>query len=1073
MNCFACRSPVDVGAKFCPNCGTALQQPVCSRCGGKYRHGDVFCADCGQALPTAAITNTFPGLTPSPDDHDNERKFVTILRADLVRSTDLIAALEPEDAVLRLEPALAAMRAAVRHFGGIVSRETGDGLSAVFGAPLANDNHAPLACHAAIELARRVAALDDPEIQVRVGLHSGLVVTYIVASEFSKVFELGGAAQHLAARLEGVADAGEIYASEACKTLSEGHIRFEYLGPKMLKGFTNPIPVYRVVSASDISSWQVRKTRNASRFVGRSAEISRLRQAAAETAEHGRLIYVVGDPGIGKSRLLHELVQELESNGWNLIQAECSPTLQASPFAVLKSLLLSMRGRIRERAQEGADEWGGLPEILRAAVDTVLGLAVSNPQWDELTPDLRSRAICEAFRALIEILAHRERTILLIEDVHWLDSASSSAIGSLNGLTLPSHLLALATSRPNAAPDWLAKAGSEKLLVRPLDLDSGRAMLDEILGSSASTADLKTRVIDHTGNVPLFIEEVCRRLKETGVLCGQWGRMTVSTLPEELGIPPHVQGVIAARIDRLPKDERRLLQIAAAIGARAALATLRGVAALPESLLQRRLALLDAAELLIEADVSDEPSYRFPHELVRQVTYDSMLELTRRRLHQRVLSTLEAFSSEGSSDQSDVLCHHASRAKDWPKTFSYGRAVARKCVATSAFANATSYFDLAMNALDKTPISRERESQAVDLRIEARMAFSGFGQTDRWLQLGKEAEQRADAIGDAERKVTAMAVRSAALNFYGAPLEAIAAGEEVVRHAERLGDPAWLNFAEYGLGQAYFIAGRCRDAERILARPYARMMGPNPKAPIGITVRSQLLIYCMMKSAAHTMLGEFETAESFSDQAQKIANGSSRPFDRIGAAYSAGILLLGRGDLTAAATLLADAVALANKHEVRLFIPIITCLLGTAYLEQGRIDAARETLAQAHESAEAIGHTSARLRASIYSALALALSERPDADRALSMLQAARDIARQQGFEGLEAEALFASARATRLLTPDDVTTVDRNLRASIAIATRNEARPFLAKLEAFAEVLHRGGGAAASPATRFESQSI
>src|SRR5882724_1976581 len=201
MLCFACRSTMDAGDRWCANCGAAAQQSV---------------------------------------DPDSQRKFVTILRADVVQSTGLIAELEPEEALRRLEPALTAMRAAVRQFGGIVSKEMGDGLTAVFGAPVADDNHAPLACHAAIELVQRVLGLGDPGLQIRVGLHSGFVVAYMVASEFSKVYEIGGAAQHLAARLEAAAEANQIYVSEACQKLADGHVRFESLGRKALRGFSEP-----------------------------------------------------------------------------------------------------------------------------------------------------------------------------------------------------------------------------------------------------------------------------------------------------------------------------------------------------------------------------------------------------------------------------------------------------------------------------------------------------------------------------------------------------------------------------------------------------------------------------------------------------------------------------------------------------------------------------------------------------------------------------------------------------------------------------------------------------------------
>src|SRR3954469_23425102 len=238
MHCAACQSTIDPGDSGCANCGAGLQR----------------------------------------SEPDSERRFVTILRADVIDSTGLIAELEPEQAVSRLEPALTAMRAAVRQFGGIVSKELGDGLTAVFGAPMADDNHAPLACHAAIELVRRVTSLGDSGLQVRVGLHSGFVITYVVASEFSRVYKIGGAAQHLAARLEGAAESGQIYASEACQRLAEGHVRFESLGRKSLRGFAEPMPVYSVTGAGELSNWQVRKTRSVSRFVNRTEETAVLRQ---------------------------------------------------------------------------------------------------------------------------------------------------------------------------------------------------------------------------------------------------------------------------------------------------------------------------------------------------------------------------------------------------------------------------------------------------------------------------------------------------------------------------------------------------------------------------------------------------------------------------------------------------------------------------------------------------------------------------------------------------------------------------------------------------------------------------
>jgi tetratricopeptide (TPR) repeat protein len=722
------------------------------------------------------------------------------------------------------------------------------------------------------------------------------------------------------------------------------------------------------------------------------------------------------------------------------------PKLQGAPFAALKGLLRSILGTATADDRPGnvSDPRADLPQILRSALDAALDLPNSDEQWDKLEPQSRGRAICDASCALVENLAQQQRTVLLIEDLQWVDRASDVVMAALASLQTP-NLLILITGRPNGIPAWVERCNAENLALRPLDESSGRAMLDAILGSSSTTFDLKGRIIRHTANVPLFVEEVCRGFKETGILQGQWGDLALAQPVEELGIPTTIQDVIAVRLDRLPRAERALLQIAAALGRRSTVVTLRAVAALPETVLQRALTALDRAELLVRADDVSADTFEFSHDMVRQVTYDSMVERTRERVHTRILSALE--SDENWREEADKLCYHATRAKDWAKALAYGRNVAQKCVARSAFADATSHFEIAMDALDRTAISRERETEAIDLRIEARMAFMGSGRVAEWLDLGKEAERRANAIDDIGRKVAAMTVRSAAQNFYDTPVEAVATGEQVVALAEGWGNLGWLNLAEYGLGQAYFIAGRYRQAEQMLGRACMRLMGPEASAPIGTTVQYLLLMCCMMKSLTHTTLGEIDTADRFQRRAQQIADESQRPFDRVAAAYSGGILMLGRGEPVAAAIILEEAFALAQEHGVRLFVPLTACQLGMAYLEQGRVDAARNILAGAREAAVAVGYKSNELRASIY--LALALSRSGDVQPSLNMLRDARNTARQQGFAGLEAEALLSEAMVTPGTNESGKAMIVRCLQASIAIADRNEAMPLRLKAEA------------------------
>ncbi len=1001
MLCFACQSAIGADDSWCSKCGAAVAKRV---------------------------------------DPDSEQRFVTILRADVVDSTGLVADLEPEAAVSRLEPALAAMRSAVRQFGGIVSKELGDGLSAVFGAPIADDNHAPLACHAAIELVRRVTSLGDSGLQVRVGLHSGRVVAYMVASEYSKVYEIGGVAQHLAARLEAVAEPNEIYVSEACQKLADGNVQFESLGRRQLKGFAEPLPIYRVTGATDVSSWRVRRARRVARFVNRSKETALLRQLARNAGPSRQTALLVGDSGIGKSRLVHEFVDELKREGWRSFHAECSPNLQSAPFSALKALITS----ILEEASADEDGPANLTGVQRSAIDAVLDRPISDPEWAELEPHARGRAIIDASCAIVESVVLHQRTVILVEDLHWIDRASEAVMAALASLQSPG-LLMLLTSRPTGIPDWIARCNVEIAALRSLGEDAGREMLDDILGSSENMADLKSRVVLHTAAVPLFIEEVCRGLKDSGILRGHWGDLALARPVGELGIPTSIQGVIAARLDRVSREERSLLQIAAALGPRSTEVILREVSGLPEEVLQRCLVILDRSEFLVKIDIEPDGLLEFPHEMVRQVTYDSMVEKVRESVHARILSTLEASGSL--HDEPSRLCYHAMRAKDWQKAFTYGRSAARKSLAQSAFSDAANYFEIAMTALDKTPFARSRETDAIDLRIEARTAFMSAGKVAEWFDLGRDAEGRANAIDDIGRKVAAMAVRSGAQNFYGAPLEAIETGEEVARLAGEWRNPGWLNLAQYSLGQAYFIAGRFRDAEQMLGQACLRLSGPDASAPPGTTPKTLLLLCCMMKSVNHTTLGEFDTATEFHQRAAAIANESNRPFDRVAAGYSGGFLMLGQGNPVGAAGILEEAFAVTQKYGVRIFVPVVECHLGIAYLEQGRLVDARKTLADAREEARSVGYTSIVLRTSIY--LAQTLSRLGDVPAALGMLREARNTARQQGFSGLEAEALLGEAMIQPASNEAERNSVLHQLRAAIGIASDIGAKPLLDRAEA------------------------
>jgi class 3 adenylate cyclase/tetratricopeptide (TPR) repeat protein len=1015
----------------------------CLVCRSTLKAGDLFCSSCGAGVPEqsakpqgAAVHGRIAG----------ERKYLTVLCADLQRSTDLISELDPEAAISRLEPALVAMRVAVRRNRGIVSKEGGDGLIALFGAPHADDNHAAMACHAAVELVRRVNLLGDPALRVRVGVHSGYVVAHVIEADFSSIYEAGGPAVHLVKRLEGAAQAGQILVSESCQNLSAGMVIFKALPPKRLEGFSAPVPCHELVEISGLTRWRARSTKGLSSFVGRTEEISLLERAAGDADSSGQIVALVGTAGIGKSRMAHEFVGSLRQRGWQVLEAEGNPLEQAVPYALLKKLLQSAlpAGDITPAARSDLPE-GAAPahsDLWPAALCAVLDQPVDDIRWNDVEPLLRRRVIIDALRNTIERVVSTRRTILLLEDLHWIDGQSETAIEALMSLTASHPLLVMLTWRTEDTPGWLAQLDVRRIWLRSLDVAAANALLDDLFGTAPVLDALKARILRHTGQVPLFIEEVARQLISRGVLDADAGRFTAKAPWDALEIPPTVQGVIASRIDRLPKEDKALLQLASVVGPRIAPPVLAAVTGMPATQLQSRLWSLEILDFLVESRWLAAPEYEFSHDLVREVAYDSILRPQREELHRQIVTALEASSAGHEEDVAEALCHHAVKAMDWVRADQYGYLAAKKAFDRSAFRDATEYFQIAMDAVDKQPPSVAHEQRAIDLRIEARLAFVSHGDIERWFGLGRDAEARSEKIGDEGRRLASIAIRAAALNFHSTPFEAITAGEEAVALANRLNNKTWLSFAEYGLGQSYFLAGRFRDAEVTLSRASTRLANAPEDAPPGTTGSNLLALCYMMKAIAHAWLGEFDEGERACERAADLAAKNDRPYDFVAADYGRGLVQMLRGNLDEAESALDRAFLLSRDHEIQLLQPLVMYSLGNVYLQQGHPARARDILLQAKEQAEALGQATSMAMVPAY--LGIAYSQLGQVEQGLDMARAAQASARQKGYRGVEALAVFAEANILASQGEPAAEAAIGSAKRVIEIAASLEAQPLL-----------------------------
>jgi tetratricopeptide (TPR) repeat protein len=490
------------------------------------------------------------------------------------------------------------------------------------------------------------------------------------------------------------------------------------------------------------------------------------------------------------------------------------------------------------------------------------------------------------------------------------------------------------------------------------------------------------------------------------------------------------------------KEDKALLQLASVVGPRVSTRLLGAVTGMPAAQLQSRLWSLEILDFLVESRWLASPEHEFAHDLIREVAYDSILRSQREQLHRQILTALEAGSAGREQDIAEALCHHAVKALEWAKADYYGHMAAQKALARSAFRDAAGYFEIAMDALDKLPASMAREQRAIDMRIEARLAFGPLGNIEQCFGLCRDAEARSEKIGDEKRRLASIVAKAVALNFYGTPHEAITAGEQAVTLANALADTAWLSYAEYVFGQAYFVSGRYKDAELLLNRANARLASAPENVPPGTTGSSLLVLGHMMKAIVYASTGEYDDSEQSSRQASDLAEKSDLPYDIIAADYGRGLVKLGHGDLDEAERALDEAASLSRENEVRLFLPLVLCSLGNLYLQRGQPEKARDILLEAKSEAEALSHSTSILLASAY--LASAYAQLGDIPRGLEISRVCQAVAKQKGYQVIEVLALLAEANMLSFQGASAAPEAIARLERTIEITTRLGTKPLL-----------------------------
>ncbi len=850
MQCAACGTENPAGMKFCGNCATPLRNR-CPRCGFDNPQSFKFCGECAAPLSagssarsTTVPATSAPGATVSvnpvsasaADAQDGERKTVTALFADIKGSMDLIEDLDPEQARAIVDPALVLMIDAVHRYEGYIVQSTGDGVFALFGAPVAHEDHPQRALYAALRMqedlrkyAARLRAGGNPPVEIRIGINTGeaLIRSIRTDAEHTEYTPIGHS-MSLAARMQTLAPSGSIVIAQETERMAAGYFELKALGAARIKGVSDPIEVYEVVGLGPLRTRLQRSaSRGLSRFVGRVAELEQMKRVAAlAAAGHGQIVAAVADAGVGKSRLFYEFKQTSQS-GWLVLEAFSVSHGRASAYLPVIDLLrgyfrIASADDDRTRREKITGKVLALDRALEDALPYVfalLGVAGAESGMDGMDAGVRRRRTQDAIKRILLRESLNQPLMIVFEDLHWIDAETQALLNLLADSIATARVLILVNYRPTYRHEWSARAHYTQLRLDPLGAENARELLDAIVGSGVALAPLKDLVIARTEGNPFFMEEMVQTLFEQGVLArGASGEVTITKPLDGIQIPATVKGILEARIDRLPAGQKDLLQTLAVIGKEFHLQLIRRVTRLDDDLLAAMLSELQAAEFIYEQPALPDVEYTFKHALTQEVAYDSVLRERRRAIHERTAAAFEELYAAQIEDCLSELANHYGKSGNIDKAIDYFERAAVQGRERSAYDDAIRNINSAIELLESTPDSPARTRRQLAFYTELGtmlVAVRGFASSELQPVISRASELLGKVHDSPEIFPILIAIWGAQF-ARGRLLEARALAERLTALARQSGLPIAIAGAASAMGSTSFWSGDLRTARENL-----------------------------------------------------------------------------------------------------------------------------------------------------------------------------------------------------------------------------------------------------------------
>jgi class 3 adenylate cyclase/tetratricopeptide (TPR) repeat protein len=1060
-----------------------------------------FCGECGRAvaaeLPIAPSTiprfSSPSAYTPryladriltSQTALEGERKQVTVLFADLQGSMQLLVERDPEEVRGLLDPILDLMMEAVHWYEGTVNQVMGDGIMALFGAPLAQEDHALRGCYAALrmqEAMRRFAkesTATGAALNIRIGLNSGEVVVRAIGSDLRMDYSAVGQTTHIASRMEQLAAPGTTLMAQATAALVEGYVRARALGTRVIKGLNEPLELFELFGAEPVRSRLQARAEHLTKFVGRAEELDRLGAALDQARRgHGQVVAVVSEAGVGKSRLYAEFLRSPVMRDCLTLETGC-PSYRKAPYLPVIELLRAYFQvteheapfKVREKIIGKLTSLVGPHDAFLAPCLWMLDALADDSRWELFDPEQRRRRALDAVQQLLLLECRVHPVVIVFEDLHWIDAESQAFLDSLVVALAASRVLLLVNYRPEYQNSWAGRSNYRLFRINGLPADTAGELMNALLGPDPSLSPLKQLLIERTDGNPFFIEEIVWTLRETTALEGPRGAHRLARAVDDVLVPATVQAVLAARIDRLPDELKRLLQHAAVIGLDVPFTLLREVSDGESADLRGALSRLQADEFLYETRLFPALEYTFRHTLTHDVAYGGVVTERRKALHARIAEAIERLHSGRIGEQVEQLAHHTSRAEAWSKAVTYLRQAGDKALGRSATREAADWFVQALDALGHLPIDSDTLRLGVDIRLDLRAALYTLGQFEPMVGRLREADDLARKLDDPRRIAWVSIYVGEHWRQTGDFNRAISLIERALGLGETVGDPAvrlaahqYLALACYAVGDYRRAAALMRIVVELPANDVvtAQFRPTQAGSPAGFrAVSLGWIARCLAE------LGNFDEGLVHGREAIQIAQRIDHPYSLASACWGLGYLHVVQGDLDTAVPVLERALATTREGNVTRLLPQVMRPLGLAYALTQR---SGEGIALLEEAMRIVRSISLVVGySSTLSHLAEAYIIGGRLEEAAAAAEQAYSIAHDRGQQADKAAAL----RLLGAVAADRGSGADarRCFGQAIALADSLGMRPFVARSRLDLGILLRRDGDPASRSTLEEA---